>query len=106
MSEGRKIDARYFDIPIGRESSISRKTLAALWGVNDRKARAIVAALRADDNGDGYVIVSHSSGKGYYRTSNPDEIEHFIRETTKRAANTFGLLKKARRILRSSGKGL
>lgn len=105
MSE-RKIDPRYYDIPVGRENAISRKLLAALWGTNDRKARAIVAALRADDNGDGYVIVSHSTSKGYYRTNNPDEIEHFIRETTKRAANTFGLLKKARRILRSSGKGL
>ena len=59
------------DIPIGAENAITRAELARKWGVNDRTARERIAALRADDNGDGYVIVSHSRGgvHGYYRTN-------------------------------------
>ena len=89
------------DIPIGgEENAITRRELAKLWGCTDRMARRYIAELRAEDNGDDYIIMSKSSGKGYYRTNDPDEIEHFVRETTKRAKNTFRPLRKARRLLK------
>lgn len=91
----------YEDIPVGRENAITRKELAEKWGVSDRKARQIIARLRADDNGDEYVIVAFSSGKGYFRTKNIREIRRFNHEMRKRARNTFAPLKKARRILRN-----
>ena len=91
----------YEDIPVGRENAISRKALAEKWGVSDRMARQIIARLRAEDNGDGYVIVAFSSGKGYFRTDDISEIRHFNREMRKRARNTFAPLRKARRILRN-----
>ena len=100
MSE-KRIDVN--DIPVGRDFAITRAELARKWGVSDRKARDMIARLRSADNGDNLVIVSHSSGKGYYRTNNPAEIEHFVREMTKRARNTFAPLKKARRVLREGG---
>ncbi len=89
------------DIPVGQENAISRSALAAKWGCSDRTARERIAELRcAEDAGD-YVIVSHSRGsvRGYYRTDNPDEIEHFIREMEKRAKNTFRPLRRARLVL-------
>lgn len=90
----------YKSIPIGRNNAITRKELALRWGVSDRLARRIVAKLRAEDNGDDYVIVAYSSRKGYFRTNQKEDIEHFEREICKRARNTFAPLKKARRVLR------
>ena len=92
------------DIPIGAENAISRKELAQKWGVSDRLARRFIAQLREQDNGDRYVIVSHSDGRGgYYRTDNPAQIRHFYNETMKRARNTFKPLRKAKRVLKEIG---
>lgn len=89
------------DIPIGAENAITRAELARKWGVNDREARRRIAALRADDNGDGYVIVSHSRGgvHGYYRTNDTETIQRYTNEVHRRAVNTFIPLRKARRVL-------
>ena len=89
------------DIPIGAENAITRTELAAIWGVSDREARRRIAALRADDNGDGYVIVSHSRGgvHGYYRTNDTETIKRYANEVNSRAVNTFLPLRKARRVL-------
>lgn len=89
------------DIPIGAENAITRTELTAIWGVSDREARRRIAALRADDNGDGYVIVSHSRGgvHGYYRTNDTETIRRYANEVNRRAVNTFLPLRKARRVL-------
>ena len=89
------------DIPIGAENAITRAELARKWDVNDREARRRIAALRADDNGDGYVIVSHSRGgvHGYYRTNDTETIRRYANEVNSRAVNTFLPLRKARRVL-------
>ena len=91
------------DIPIGEENAITRKRLAQIWGCSDRMARRYISELRAEDNGDEFVIVSHSSGKGYYRTADKAKIQHFVNEMSKRARNTFKPLKKARRLLKERG---
>ena len=89
------------DIPIGAENAITRAELARKWGVNDRLARRRIAELRAQDNGDSYVIVSHSRGgaRGYYRTNDPVVIKRYVNEVHSRARNTFLPLRKARRVL-------
>lgn len=89
------------DIPIGAENAITRAELARKWGVSDREARRIVAAFRAEDNGDAYVIVSHSRGgvRGYYRTNDPEVIKRYVNEVHSRARNTFLPLRKARRVM-------
>ena len=89
------------DIPIGAENAITRNELAAIWGVSDREARRRIAVLRADDNGDGYVIVSHSRGgvHGYYRTNDTETIMSYAKEVYNRARNTFIPLRKAQHVL-------
>ena len=94
---------RVEDIPIGAENAITRQQLAALWHTDDRTVRERIAKLRGEDNGDDYVIVSHSDGRGYYRTNNANEIRHYFNETMNRARNTFKPLKKVRRVLREAG---
>lgn len=95
---------RIEDIPIGAKNAITRQRLAALWHTDDRTAREYIAQLRAEDNGDGFVIVSHSNGRGYYRTDNLSEIWHYFNETLNRARNTFKPLKKVHRILKGAGR--
>ena len=91
---------KYEDIPIGAENAVSREELARLWKCSDRMVRRFIADLRAEDNGDGFNIVSHSAKKGYYRTDDLKTIRWFLNEQSKRARNTFKPLKKARRVLK------
>lgn len=94
------IEEMYNSIPVGSENAISKEELANLWGMkSERGVRQIISDLRQIDNGDSYVIVSFSNGKGYYRTDDPEEIANFKREIVSRAKNTFAPLKKANRIL-------
>lgn len=90
------------DIPYGRENAISRKALRKLWNCDDRKARETIAFLRRFPGGDGCAILSTSSSspEGYWRSDDPEEILHFIRETENRARNTFLSLRDARRVLK------
>ena len=89
------------DIPIGRQHAVSKEELAAMWGCSTREARRIIAALRADAAKAGdYCILSTSTGGGYWRSRDVEEIAAFIRETESRARNTFLSLKTARAFLR------
>lgn len=90
----------YNSIPIGRENAISRASLAKMWNMSQDSVRHMIAILRADDNGDDFIIYSSSNPNhpGYYRTDDPVERRNFMRETKFRAINTFKPLKKAQRI--------
>lgn len=71
-----------------------------IWGVStERQVRLIIAELRAQDNGDDYVIISLSNKKGFWRSNDPEEIQTFKRELMNRAQHTFRPLKKINRIL-------
>ena len=98
------LDSLWNDIPEGRENAISRGKLKAIWEVDDRTVRRNIARLRAWDNGDDYIIVSHSRGgaTGYYKTKNAHEIRRFERETAKRIRETAKVLPKVRRILKKT----
>ena len=98
----KSLKPRIEDIPIGVENAISRADLKRLCNCDDRTVRDRIARLRAEDNGDNYVIVSHSRGsvKGYYRSDKADEIRHFVNETNKRIASTRKPLAKAERVLK------
>jgi len=88
------------DIPVGRRHAISRAALASLWRCSDREARRFIAELRAKPGNDGCAILSTaSSPSGYWRSSDPQEITGFIRETEARARNTFLSLRDAKHVL-------
>jgi hypothetical protein len=101
-----EMEKLYGGLPIGKKNAITRVQLSNLWDLSDRQARLIIAELRAWDNGDDYVIVSYSNGKGYFRTNDPEEIQGFASEMRARALNVFAPLRKARRILDKPQSGL
>lgn len=90
----------YDSIPVGRENAITRAELARLWGMSQDSVRHTIAALRAQDQGDDFIIFSSSSPEnpGYYKTDDAAERRAFMAETKSRAINTFKPLKKAQRI--------
>lgn len=99
-------------IPIGRENAVTRRQLCELTGMNDREVRRQISQLRSVDDGTELVIVSLSNGRGYYRSSNPDEIRHFIAEMRKRNRMVFRTIRTAEQVAhriemgRQYGKGL
>lgn len=97
---GENLTKCWNDIPIGRENAITYPELIELWGVCERAVRAILHDLSYYDNGDAYILIRSSHGKGFYRTDNAEEIERYKRECTNRAKRTFAPLRKIRRVLK------
>lgn len=91
--------SRIEDIPIGRENAITRAQLKKRWNCSDRQVRKIIEHMRTIDNGDGYIIVSHSAFEGYYRSDKREDILYFRAEIRKRLRNVAKPLKKVRRVL-------
>jgi len=96
----KSFEEMYNDIPIGRNKAVTKEELMKKWGAtNERTVRLIISELRNMDNGDNYIIVSFSGGKGYYRTDDYKEIERYKTETINRAKHTFIPLRKINRVL-------
>lgn len=89
----------YNDIPVGKNNAISKYALAGKWGKSEREVRRIIAELRAQDNGDNYIIISSSRNSGFYKTDDPKEIAAYKAETMNRARHTFKPLTKINRVL-------
>ena len=87
------------DIPIGKDKAVSYDVLCALWNTNSRTVRRILNKLSSYDNGDKYILIRSSHGKGFYKTDDISEIMRFKKECTNRAVNTFAPLKKINRVL-------
>lgn len=98
MSEN--LEMFYADIPIGREHAVTYTELQTKWHCSDRKVRAILHDLSYHDNGDGYILIRSSRGKGFYKTNDRTDIEMYRRECTNRAKRTFAPLRKIKRVLK------
>lgn len=90
------------DIPVGRENAISYADLCFCWKVKERAARSILHELSRYDNGDNYILIRSSSGRGFYRTDNEAEIKAYKRECLNRGRNVFAPVKKINRVLYSN----
>lgn len=89
-------------IPVGKENAIPYPELCELWGCSERTVRHILHDLSYFDNGDNYILIRSSQGKGFYKTDNLAEIDRYRQECTNRARKTFAPLKKIRRVMRDS----
>lgn len=86
-------------IPVGVQHAVSYDMLEIAWGMGKRDVRKMLADLSSFDNGDNYILIRSSKGKGFYRSDDPDEIADYKRECRSRALNTFAPLKKINRVL-------
>lgn len=95
--------AQYWnDIPVGKENAITYDELTQKWNCSARTVRRILHELSYLDNGDNYILIRSSHGKGFYKTDNLDEITRYQKECTNRAKHTFAPLRKIRRVVKES----
>ena len=80
----------------GRENAIPSKMLAHSLGFGSvRELQKAIEAERAA----GAVILSDSSGGGYYLSDDPAELRRFTRTLKARARNTLKAIRSAQRAL-------
>lgn len=86
-------------IPEGREHAISRKELRALLGRDDRVIREWIKQANRRLEAEGKVILSSSSWRGYWISSDPEEIAAYLQEQGSRARTQARNDEPARRLL-------
>lgn len=99
LSEQQIIDY-LSSIPIGKENAISYAELCFRWKANERKAREIMHELGLYDSGDELILIRSSSGKGFYRTDDREDIKAYKKECLNKGKSCFAPVKKINRILK------
>lgn len=89
----------WYDIPIGRENALTYENLCHIWNCEPRKVRQILHELSLYDNGDNYILIRSSKGKGFYKTDAEAEIQAYKRECLNKGRNVFAPIKKINRVL-------
>lgn len=90
------------DIPVGKENAVAYDELCYIWRCNERKARAILHELSLYDNGDDYILIRSSKGKGFYKTDDATEIQAYKRECLNKGRSVFAPVKKINRVLNAN----
>lgn len=94
------LDRLIATIPYGRENAIDRTFLAQKMGLSDRKTRQLIE----DARNAGLFIINNSDGRGYYQTTDLDEMERSYRSDRARALSILKRQKEMRRTLKAAGR--
>ena len=86
-------------IPVGKKDRVTYSELCDKWGMSRRMVRLVLNRLASWDNGDDYILVRSSSARGFWRTSDRDEIKRYRREPLSRAKSYLRQLDKINRVL-------
>lgn len=95
----KELERYWASLPVGKENAITYPRLERLWGMSERRVRKMLADLSRFDNGDNYILIRSSAGRGFYLTDDPATIAAYKRECRSRAVKTFAPLKKINRVL-------
>lgn len=99
MLDSCKLALYWEELPTGKENAYTYDDLCFIWKCEPRKARAILHALSLYDNGDNYILIRSSSGKGFYKTDNEADIKAYKRECLNKGRSVFAPVKKINRVL-------
>lgn len=91
-------EPRRTDIPLGKDNAVTRQYLSWLWRKTDRHVRKQIEQFRQDPDADD-VIISHSDGKGYWRSKDVEEIKGYKAEIDSRINSLHILSMAAYRII-------
>lgn len=87
-------------IPHSRREAISREALAKKLGMSDRQMRRAVEEAR----NEGLIILCECNGRGYYQSSDLNEIHHQYIQDTNRAMAILKRRKSMRQLLKQAGR--
>lgn len=96
-----KLELYWTEIPVGKENAITYEQLCIIWKKNERAVRRILHELSGYDNGDDYILIRSSHGKGFYKTTDPHDIEAFRKECIGRGKHVFAPVRKIDRVLKT-----
>lgn len=97
-----RLETYWNDIPTNKEDAASYDDLKMWWGTDERAVRKILHDLSSMDNGDDFVLIRSSRGKGFYKTDDKDEIERYKQECLNMGRSVFAPIKKINRILKAN----
>lgn len=93
------LEMYWHEVPIGKENALTYYDLCHIWGAGERQVRKILHDLSLYDNGDDFILIRSGSGKGFYKTDDPTEIEAYKRECLSKGKSIFAPVKKINRVL-------
>lgn len=93
------LDKLWQDIPTGKNNAITYTELCSLWQCTERTAREHLHELSLYDNGDDYILIRSSKGKGFYKTDDENEIKAYKKECLNKGRSIFAPVKKINRVL-------
>lgn len=102
MLDDCKLALYWDELPTGKENAYTYDDLCFIWKCEPRKARAILHALSLYDNGDNYILIRSSSGKGFYKTDDETDITAYKRECLNKGRSVFAPVKKINRVLNAN----
>lgn len=97
-----KLEVYWADIPTGQENAVSYEELKNMWDMNERAVRFILHELSAFDNGDDFILVRSSRGKGFYKTDNCETLKAYRQECLNKGRSVFAPVKKINRVLKNN----
>lgn len=98
MMDDSKLELFWSEIPVGKENALTRQELCAMWDMSDRRARAVLQELSRYDNGDDFILIRSGMSKGFYKTTDPDEIAAYRKECLNKGRSHFAPLRKINRV--------
>lgn len=88
-------------LPYGRSNAIPWRDLALRLGFKSK--RELQKQIEAERK-CGYVILTDFSGKGYFRSEEPDDLKRFIRTMEAKARNTrIAIISAERELNKATG---
>ena len=91
----------YDFLPYGRSNAIPWRDLALRLGFKSK--RELQKQIEAERK-CGYVILTDFSGKGYFRSEEPDDLKRFIRTMEAKARNTrIAIISAERELNKATG---
>lgn len=102
MLDECKLALYWHEIPTGKENAVTYAELCAAWNMGERQARKVLHDLSSYDNGDNYILIRSSSGKGFYKTDDETEIKAYKRECLNKGRSVFAPVKKINRVLNAN----
>ena len=102
MLDDNKLALYWEDLPTGKENAYTYDDLCYIWKCEPRKARAILHELSRYDNGDNYILIRSSSGRGFYKTDDEGEIIAYKHECLNKGRSVFAPVKKINRVLNAN----
>ena len=91
----------YDTLPYGRNNAISWRDLANRLGFKSK--RELQKQIESERK-CGYVILTDFTGKGYFRSEEPDDLKRFIRTMEAKARNTrIAIISAERELNKATG---